>query len=468
MKMTVSRVGKEEKNDKGSSPKGGDATQRKFIFGRYADVDMLSQLKALALDPCNSELLQDEISPLRDQTLTVRNLMALSDTEFPWRKRKLHQFLKDKFGVVPVLASGVSNQQKVTILNIGQLSQTSSISSLLNSVGSTESLGQKPLLTSHSSSSLLTFEDDFQEKQLSSDFSFMDYATDWSPPNSDVSPLVDSDESITNTLSPENLTIQDTPSMDLGDSVHSLSSSELVSKQTHLQKPRQSIWFSNFIGDHFQRMAIPVGPHFQADVPDWTGPFNKGILNSKICDPETSRWFGTRLWPIEDKNKKQTGKAVGKGRSDSCLCMSPGSTDCINFHIFEERFLLQYELGPTFLSWKFDEMGEVVSKTWTLKEQQSFESLVKVSLSSNGKKFLKLALECFPYKCRRSILSYYFNVFIPRHMSVQIRSSLEEVDSDDDKVRNIKYMGLMGRHNARSTIRGSSKNMKTQYLRQRS
>ncbi|CAK9154470.1 unnamed protein product [Ilex paraguariensis] len=382
------------------------------------------------------------------------------------RKRKLQQFLNNKFRAAPLLASEVCNQQNATELSRGQLSHASSVSSLLDSVDSTESLEQKTLLSSHSSCSILTFEDDCRWKKLSAEFSVMDYATDRSPLNKDVSPLVDSDESVNGSNSPssENLTVRDPPLPDLGDSIHGSSSNLEESNQTFLHTPRRSPRLLNFIGDHLQRTVIPVGPHFQADVPDWIGPVNKGILRGEYCDSETLRWLGTRVWPNEDTNKESTGKAVGKGRPDSCSCVSPGSTDCSRIHILEQRLLLQYDLGPTFFSWKFDEMGEEVSKSWTLKEQQSFDSLVKVSPPSKGKNFLKHALKCFPCKCKRNILSYYFNVSIPRRMSMEIRSSLHQVDSDDKKVKDVNYVDLQKTRNGRSRIIGSPKDVKSQYF----
>ncbi|KAA8518998.1 hypothetical protein F0562_016228 [Nyssa sinensis] len=317
------------------------------------------------------------------------------------------------------------------------------------------------ILNSHSSGSLLTFEDNLPGKHVPSEFSFLYDTADGYPPNKDISPFADSDESVngSNPLSPENMTVLDPPPLDLDDSVRSSNTSNSVEpKQMHLQTPRRSIRLLNFIGDHLHRMVIPLGPRFQADVPDWTGPGNSGNLNGSDADSENSRWLGTRIWPMEGRSTEITAGRVGKGRPDCCSCVSPGSADCIKHHILEERLRLQSDLAPAFFSWKFDEMGEVISKSWTLKDQQSFQSLVKMYPLSSGKNFLKHASKCFPSKSKENILSYYFNVFIPRHMSSKTRSSLEQIDSDDDEVEG----------NGSSAFMGSSKDVKTRFLRRRS
>ncbi|KAF5940927.1 hypothetical protein HYC85_022094 [Camellia sinensis] len=419
MKVTASHIemdsDRRKKNDKASLPNVGGVGQTKSAFGKYSDSDMLSWIKRLALDPCTSGPSQSTIRPLWNQTMKVRKVMALSVTEFPRRKRKLQQFLKDKFAYARGLTSETSNQQSVTNLSKGQLSRASSNSCLLNSIDSTGSFNKKIFLNSSSSGSLLTCEDN---------------VVDWGPPNHDICPSIESDESISGSIlvSPKRLNL-DNPknSLDLDDSVHSSSSpSSGEPKQVYLQAPRRSIRLLNFIGDHLQRMIVPVGPRFQADVPEWTGPPKKENLNGQDADSENSRWLGTQIWPLKGRTTETTKQAVGEGRSSSCTCVSPGSIDCTKRHVLEERLILRSDLGPAFLSWKFDEMGEEVSKSWTLKEQERYESLVKMYPLSNRKNFLKHALKSFPSKGKESILRYYFNVFIPRRMSLQTRPSLTQ------------------------------------------
>ncbi|XP_059428684.1 AT-rich interactive domain-containing protein 2-like [Corylus avellana] len=187
-------------------------------------------------------------------------------------------------------------------------------------------------------------------------------------------------------------------------------------------------------GDHFCRPVIPIGPKFQAEIPEWTCLEKRKNLYGGDDDSENLKWLGTRIWPMEGRNTETTVKAVGKGRHDACSCVSPGSADCVKRHVLKERLRLQSDIGAAFRCWKFDEMGEeAVSKSWTLEEQSRFESLVKVNPLWKVANFWELALKRFPSKSMKSILSYYFNVFIPRRMSLQSKSSLETFDSDDDQ-----------------------------------
>ncbi|XP_059667924.1 uncharacterized protein LOC132313249 [Cornus florida] len=473
MKMAVLRGGKDcdrqEKENNTSLCRGGVIEPRLSIFGKFADLEMLSWIRRLALDPCNSGISMAKIRPLWNQTLKVRKIMELSDKECPQRKRKLHQFLKEKFPNARGLASEMSVQQNVTKLSRGHLSHASSVSCLLNMVDHNESFNQKIVSNSRSSGSLLTFEDNLPENAVPSEFSFLDKVSHWSVPNENISPSADSDESFSGSNPSSRETLFDSPSLDFDDSVHSSNtSSSKELKQMNAQAPRRSIRLLNFIGDHLQRMVIPVGPRFQADVPDWTGPVNMGKLNGGNADSENLRWLGIRIWPMEGTSTGIDAGAVGKGRPDSCSCVSPGSTDCIKHHISEERLRLQSDLGPAFLCWKFDEMGEEVSEAWTLKEQKNFESLMKKYPPSNGKNFLQNALKCFPSKSKERIISYFFNVFIPRRISLQTKKFVKQIDSDDDEAEDVNCTYLQEKCNGRSTIRGNSKDLKTRYLRGRS
>ncbi|KAL0347407.1 UNVERIFIED_CONTAM: AT-rich interactive domain-containing protein 1 [Sesamum calycinum] len=354
---------------------------------------MLAKLKRLALDPCRPQFAWDNIKPLWDQILRLRKVMVLKDSETPWRKRKLDEFINDKLRA----RSGL-------------------------------------------------------EKQVPTECSFLDDIVHRNCPGKDVSPTVDSDESVngSNPLSPEN----EAPTVEISNAIHFLNLPTLDGLQRrHLQPPRRSIRLLNFIGDHLQRKAIPVGPHFQADVPEWSGPVNRSVLIAAYkSDSDNSKWLGSRVWPIEIGNMKTTGRTIGKGRPNSCCCVSPGFSDCTIRHIVEERLLLQCDLGPAFFSWKFDEMGEQVSNSWSPKEQQTFEKLVKTRPSSNGKNFLKRALKCFSNKYRKDITNYYFNVYIPRRMSLQTRlSPVKQVDTDDEyEIQDFNYMVLQKRSGGRS------------------
>ncbi|CAI9761857.1 unnamed protein product [Fraxinus pennsylvanica] len=247
-------------------------------------------------------------------------------------------------------------------------------------------------------------------------------------------------------LSPENLTPDEPMSPKLYVAIH-------ISDSPTLDRPDR------------RQKVVPVGPRFQADVPKWNGSVEKGVLNPRMVKKifQNSRWLGTQFWPIKDGPVETRGRMNGKGRPASCSCMTLGSVDCIRRHIPERKHLLQRELGPAFFGWKFDEMGEQVSKSWTLKEQQKFELLVMKPLP-NGKSFLKQASKYFPTKSKETIISYYFNVVILQRLSRQTRSPLKEVDSDDDEV-DFNSMGLQKRSKGKNAITSNSKHAKTRYLR---
>lgn len=194
-----------------------------------------------------------------------------------------------------------------------------------------------------------------------------------------------------------------------------------------LEKPLPTKWV-DYIRDDRLRLAIPVGPHFQADIPHCTGP-----PHSSYSESSTSRWLGTQIWPIKDTSPDTKAGLIGKGRPDFCQCLSPGSIECVKSHVKEKRIQLQFDLGPAFMKWKFDQMGQDVSRLWSLEEQKKFDFLVKTNPISEGKSFLKPAVESFPSQTRETIVSYYLNVYIPRRMSIQTRAGFQTVDTDDDE-----------------------------------
>ncbi|KAL3826093.1 hypothetical protein ACJIZ3_022122 [Penstemon smallii] len=387
---------------------------RNSIFGKYSEADMITELKRLAVDPCSPQFARDNIRPLWNQIIRLRTVMVLKDSVIPWRKRKLEQFVKDK--LIAPSSFAVPDQQNIT---------------------------------KSSSSSLLTFDDTLREKQAFRDCSSI---VQWNCPNQDISPTLYSDESVngSNPLSSQNPSPKDT------NANHHLNSATLDGPyKRRIQSPRRSI---------IRRYVIPVGPRFQAGVPMWSGPVNRGEYNE---DSDNSKWLGTRDWPIEIGNMKSTGRKIGKGRSNSCSCTSIGSVECIRRHILEERLLLQCDLGPAFFSWKFDEMGEQVSKSWTLKEQQTFESLLKKKPSSLKKDFPQLALKRISEKSRKDIVSYYFNVYIPQRMSLHTRSpSINLVDTDDEEeAKDYNNMGMRKRSKGKNLITSNYEDVKARYLR---
>ncbi|KAK6162298.1 hypothetical protein DH2020_002139 [Rehmannia glutinosa] len=131
---------------------------------------------------------------------------------------------------------------------------------------------------------------------------------------------------------------------------------------------------------HFRRRQkrIPIGPLFQADLPDFCG-----------ADYESdSKCLGTKFWPL-DKNEQNKSlierDPIGKGRRESCGCQFPGSLECVKFHVREKRVKLKLELGSAYYKWKFDGMGEIVALSWTKEDEDKFQDIVESNrLSRRG------------------------------------------------------------------------------------
>ncbi|KAE9618062.1 hypothetical protein Lal_00041855 [Lupinus albus] len=183
-----------------------------------------------------------------------------------------------------------------------------------------------------------------------------------------------------------------------------------------------------FHDNHCPRLVIPVGPRFQAEIPHHENLTN--IRQHHFNDD--FKWFSNEVWPMPTIVETDS-KGVGNGRHEACSCDFPGSIDCVQLHISEARERLKLEIGTTFSTWKFDEMGEDVSKSWTMEEQKKFESLTRTSLSSDMD-FWKIAMENFPTKSMKSMINYYYNVCIPRRLSRETRASFVAIDSDDDNL----------------------------------
>lgn len=203
------------------------------------------------------------------------------------------------------------------------------------------------------------------------------------------------------------------------------------SKQVKRSQKHQKDWFKDVL-DENKKLAIPIGPRFQADVSEWTGPPQRKYPHKTLTKSPSSKYLGTVIWSNKDTNTTpETG--IGKGRPDTCHCKTPGSVSCVKQHIALKITRLQKDVGPAFLKWKFDEMGEAVAKVWKHSEQQKFTQIVKNNpISEGNNNFIKLALETFRSKSRSMIASFYFNVYLPRRISVKTRSG-GYVDTDDDE-----------------------------------
>lgn len=216
--------------------------------------------------------------------------------------------------------------------------------------------------------------------------------------------------------------------------------------------------------ERMPRKRIPIGPYFQAVVPPWDGlPKQLGnVACSSVDDLEDSKFLGTQIWPVRGGRKVVNKERIGKGRSNTCFCEFPGSIECVRFHIQEERERLKSELGSAFFTWRFDDMGEDVSRSWAPAEERKFRALVRLNPVSIGKNFWNHLPACFPSKSMEMLVSYYFNVFVLRRRSIQNRAMPEQIDSDDDEsefgfVENFNMHGMVpsGMRNVERLSRGS-------------
>ncbi|KAL8541872.1 hypothetical protein ACS0TY_002935 [Phlomoides rotata] len=170
---------------------------------------------------------------------------------------------------------------------------------------------------------------------------------------------------------------------------------------------------------------VSVGPHFQAEVPEWTG----------VPLDSDSKWLGTTVWPPKD-GKGNSMDSIRKRTRHFCNCEFPNYVVCVRFHIAENRLKLKQELGRLFYHWQFNRMGEEVSLSWTEEEERIFkDQMISKEFWASPWKFL-------PSKRRKELVSYYFNVYLIRRRCYQNWTTPKEIDSDNDDE---KECGAVGR-----------------------
>ncbi|KAI3877749.1 hypothetical protein MKW98_020230 [Papaver atlanticum] len=452
--------------------------------------DLLLWLRTAALDPCKQKPPLEKLR--RRQIIKAREHISLSTTEFPWKKRRL-DLVENKRAIGPPLANTIKQTSFASSVSC-LISSTDSTERSQQcickpiSVGSSrypDDLSRKRVRNSHfdecndsisvaSTPKKPNIQNTLRVNQPLKEINNLPLKRVCMPEakitNKKDSPLSGSDDSVDNlSVSSENsqekhktarraprlqnqsltesnslplkrvctpeakiTTKKDAPLSDSVDSVDNLSVSSENSEEKH-KTARRSPRLQNFIGDDLPRIEVKIGKRHQAEIPDWIGPRRSD--NSSTDSQCDSRYMGTKIWPIEGKiTEANKEEGIGKGRSNSCSCYSKGCGGCIKLHVFKKGLQLQDDLGTAFFTWKFDEMGEEVSKSWTAAEQQLFETLVKTDPITQTDSFLDSALKRFSGKSQKSILSYYFNVFIPRRMSKQTRLASKFVNSDNESM----------------------------------
>ncbi|GAA0160255.1 hypothetical protein LIER_16849 [Lithospermum erythrorhizon] len=178
--------------------------------------------------------------------------------------------------------------------------------------------------------------------------------------------------------------------------------------------------------DRYSQEPALIGRDYQAEVLKWGEGTDVSDLN----------FLGTQIFPLEANQQNKyliERERVGKGRHDTCGCPSPGSLECVRFHICEKRKRVKFELGPAFYQWNFDVMGEEVRLSWTREEGKKFQQIVKTNPFSEGLCFWDELVKAFPSKNRTVLVSYYFNVFLIERRGYQNRATPNLIDSDDDE-----------------------------------
>lgn len=206
----------------------------------------------------------------------------------------------------------------------------------------------------------------------------------------------------------------------------------------YVKSMNEALSIGYLLNNNASRKRIPIGGHFQAHIPPWTGKVPQEREGSPCTDDQScsllSELFsGVRVWPLSDSNIASDIVNVGKGRPLQCACARPMSIECVKMHVAEEKERLKGELGEAFNSWGFDDMGESVATRWTDKEEHAFNAAVRMNLSSMGKNFWDELPSALPLKTVKELVSYYFNVFVVRRRAIENRIMPDSIDSDDDE-----------------------------------
>lgn len=195
--------------------------------------------------------------------------------------------------------------------------------------------------------------------------------------------------------------------------------------------------------EHPPRKPVPIGPNHQADISAWDSEVSTNIANhssSSEADPDgyEKALMGTCIIPMPDvESSTCDGKTVGNGRSD-CSCDDKGSMRCVRQHVVEARDDLKKSLGfERFVELGFYDMGEFVAEKWSEEEEQLFHKVVFSNPVSLGWSFWNSLSAVFPYRTKKEIVSYYFNVFMLRKRAGQNRCASLSIDSDNDEWQGI-------------------------------
>ncbi|XVF54398.1 hypothetical protein PTKIN_Ptkin05aG0177700 [Pterospermum kingtungense] len=194
------------------------------------------------------------------------------------------------------------------------------------------------------------------------------------------------------------------------------------------------------------RKAVPIGPNYQADIPEWNSKIASNSSNdTDVSETAVGRYenelMGTCIIPMPALESSAYDDKAGSGRTD-CSCEDKDSVRCVRQHILEAREELRKSLGDErFMELGFYDMGELVAEKWSEEEEQLFHKVVFSNTASLGRNFWISLASVFPYRTKAEIVSYYFNVFMLRKRSEQNRCESMSIDSDNDEWQGTDVFG---------------------------
>ncbi|KAA8529362.1 hypothetical protein F0562_033839 [Nyssa sinensis] len=185
------------------------------------------------------------------------------------------------------------------------------------------------------------------------------------------------------------------------------------------------------------RKQIPLGQNHQAEVPIWDPQVAKKysvVSADLVVDDNGEKLTGDCFIPMPEKKSFVDEGVNAEDGTRDCSCLDGGSVRCVQQHVKEAREKIRETLGhKKFVELGFYDMGEEVAQKWTKEEEQVFHEVVYSNPVSLGKNFWDQLSVMFPSRTKKELVSYYFNVFMLRRRSVQNRSNLLDIDSDDDE-----------------------------------
>ena len=201
---------------------------------------------------------------------------------------------------------------------------------------------------------------------------------------------------------------------------------------------------------------VPIGPEYQAYVPEWEQQGSKSSDHQIDLQPQVLHGSGLDIIVNADEEKMGTCvismpkpevslnccSQYGASRND-CVCIDEGSVRCVRQHVMEAREKLRENIGPKlFEELGFCTMGEEVANRWTEEEEHIFHEVVRANPPSLCKNFWDHLPIAFPSRTIKDLVSYYFNVFILRKRAGQNRFDPLHIDSDDDEWQKTELGGL--------------------------